>query len=338
MTPKKQDPAELKDMEKGVVNTEVSGEMKKAYLDYAMSVIVSRALPAVEDGLKPVQRRILYAMNQMGLKPGTQTKKSARLVGDVIGKYHPHGDVAVYDAMVRMAQSFSLRYRLVFGQGNFGCFTADTEVKLTDGRNLSFLDLMEEDKKDKKNFTFTIDGKNNIKVAQIKNPRLTKKNAEIMKITLDNGEEIRCTLNHRFMLRDGTYKEAQDLESGDSLMPIYLRLSNEEDESNPKLKDYQMAYNPRKNIWEFCHNLADEWNIDNKIYQKNTGRIRHHVDFNKLNNNPDNIRRMYWKEHWKTHYDFTSEKHKSDENYRKKLTEGRNKFWSDERKDEEIFE
>src|SRR3989338_3307624 len=91
--------------------------MKKSYLDYAMSVIVSRAIPTIEDGLKPVQRRILYAMYQMGLKPGSQTKKSARIVGDTMGKYHPHGDVAVYDAMVRMAQDFSLRYPLIFGQG-----------------------------------------------------------------------------------------------------------------------------------------------------------------------------------------------------------------------------
>ena len=123
--------------EKGVIQTEVSTEMKKSYLDYAMSVIVSRAIPAIEDGLKPVQRRILYAMQQMGLKPGTQTKKSARVVGDVIGKYHPHGDSAVYDAMVRMAQDFSLRYPLVFGQGNWGSIDGDpaaayryTEAKL----------------------------------------------------------------------------------------------------------------------------------------------------------------------------------------------------------------
>ena len=121
----------------GIIQTEVSGEMKKSYLDYAMSVIVSRAIPAIEDGLKPVQRRILYSMNLMGLKPGTQTKKSARIVGDVIGKYHPHGDSAVYDAMVRMAQDFSLRYPLVFGQGNFGSVDGDppaayryTEAKL----------------------------------------------------------------------------------------------------------------------------------------------------------------------------------------------------------------
>jgi len=127
----------LGEIEKGVVNTEVSYEMRKAYLDYAMSVIVSRAIPAIEDGLKPVQRRILYAMQQMGLKPNTQTKKSARVVGDVIGKYHPHGDTAVYEAMVRMAQDFSLRYPLVFGQGNFGSIDGDgaaamryTEVKM----------------------------------------------------------------------------------------------------------------------------------------------------------------------------------------------------------------
>jgi DNA gyrase subunit A len=123
--------------EKGVINAEISSEMKKSYLDYAMSVIVSRAIPAVEDGLKPVQRRILYAMHLMGLKPGSQTKKSARIVGDVIGKFHPHGDQAVYDAMVRMTQDFSLRYPLVYGQGNFGSIDADppaamryTEAKL----------------------------------------------------------------------------------------------------------------------------------------------------------------------------------------------------------------
>ena len=124
--------------DKGVINREVSEEMKKAYLDYAMSVIVSRAIPSIEDGLKPVQRRILYSMHQMGLKPGTQTKKSARVVGDVIGKFHPHGDAPVYEAMVRMAQDFSLRYPLVFGQGNFGSIDGDppaayryTEAKLT---------------------------------------------------------------------------------------------------------------------------------------------------------------------------------------------------------------
>ncbi|MBU3913719.1 MAG: DNA gyrase subunit A [Nanoarchaeota archaeon] len=110
---------------KKLVDAEISGEMRQAYINYAMSVIVSRALPATEDGLKPVHRRILWAMNELGLQHNKQTKKSARIVGDVIGKYHPHGDVAVYDSLVRMAQNFSLRYPLVIGQGNFGSLDGD---------------------------------------------------------------------------------------------------------------------------------------------------------------------------------------------------------------------
>ena len=115
----------------------LEGEMKRAYLDYAMSVIVGRALPDVRDGLKPVHRRVLYAMDQMGNTYNRPTKKSARVVGDVIGKYHPHGDSAAYDTIVRLAQPFSLRYPLVYGQGNFGSLDGDsaaamryTEVKL----------------------------------------------------------------------------------------------------------------------------------------------------------------------------------------------------------------
>ena len=99
--------------------------MRSSYLDYAMSVIVSRALPDVRDGLKPVHRRILYAMNDMGLRPNSPHRKSARIVGEVLGKYHPHGDASVYDAMVRMAQDFSMRYPLVDGQGNFGSVDND---------------------------------------------------------------------------------------------------------------------------------------------------------------------------------------------------------------------
>src|SRR6058998_3844324 len=95
-------------------------EMRTSYLDYAMSVIIGRALPDARDGLKPVHRRILYSMHEIGLVPGRPFKKSATVVGDVLGKYHPHGDTAVYDALVRMAQDFSMRYPLVDGQGNFG--------------------------------------------------------------------------------------------------------------------------------------------------------------------------------------------------------------------------
>src|SRR6266568_1153989 len=103
----------------------IEQEMRASYLDYAMSVIVARALPDVRDGLKPVQRRILYAMSEMGLRPGSAFKKSASVIGEVMGKYHPHGDAPIYDAMVRMAQAWSMRYPLVTGQGNFGSVDAD---------------------------------------------------------------------------------------------------------------------------------------------------------------------------------------------------------------------
>lgn len=121
-----------------IQNTEITSEMKRAYLDYAMSVIVSRALPDVRDGLKPVHRRILYAMYKMGLTSTARYSKSAKVVGEVLGKYHPHGDAPVYESLVRMAQDFSMRYQLVRGQGNFGSIDGDpaaamryTEVKLT---------------------------------------------------------------------------------------------------------------------------------------------------------------------------------------------------------------
>src|SRR5512139_941339 len=104
--------------------------MRSSYLDYAMSVIVARALPDVRDGLKPVHRRILYAMDDLGLSHDKPYKKSARIVGEVLGKYHPHGDMAVYEAMVRMAQDFSLRYPLVDGQGNFGSIDGDNAAAM----------------------------------------------------------------------------------------------------------------------------------------------------------------------------------------------------------------
>ena len=107
------------------VNIYIEDEIKASYLDYSMSVIVSRALPGVRDGLKPVHRRILFAMNEMGMTHKSPFKKSARIVGDVLGKYHPHGDSAVYNAMVRMAQGFNMRYELVEGHGNFGSIDGD---------------------------------------------------------------------------------------------------------------------------------------------------------------------------------------------------------------------
>ncbi|MGZ5242749.1 MAG: DNA gyrase subunit A, partial [Bacteroidia bacterium] len=121
-----------------IIPINIEDEMKAAYIDYSMSVIVSRALPDVRDGLKPVHRRVLYGMTELGLAHNRPYKKSARIVGEVLGKYHPHGDTSVYDTMVRMAQYWSMRYMLVDGQGNFGSVDGDspaamryTEARLT---------------------------------------------------------------------------------------------------------------------------------------------------------------------------------------------------------------
>jgi DNA gyrase subunit A len=108
----------------------IEDEMRRSYLDYAMSVIIGRALPDVRDGLKPVHRRVLWAMNELGNAYNKAYKKSARVVGDVIGKYHPHGDTAVYDTIVRMAQDFSMRYPLIDGQGNFGSVDGDAPAAM----------------------------------------------------------------------------------------------------------------------------------------------------------------------------------------------------------------
>ncbi|MEW6405178.1 MAG: DNA gyrase subunit A, partial [Chloroflexota bacterium] len=113
-----------------VQQVDIDEQMRSAYLDYAMSVIVARALPDSRDGLKPVHRRILYAMNEMGIRSNSSYKKSARIVGEVLGKYHPHGDSAVYETMARMAQDFSMRYLLVDGQGNFGSVDGDAPAAM----------------------------------------------------------------------------------------------------------------------------------------------------------------------------------------------------------------
>ncbi len=121
---------ELDEIQERIIPVNIESEMKSSYIDYSMSVIVSRALPDVRDGMKPVHRRVLYGMDGLGVGYGGGTKKSARIVGDVLGKYHPHGDSSVYEAMVRLAQSWSMRYPLVFGQGNFGSIDGDSPAAM----------------------------------------------------------------------------------------------------------------------------------------------------------------------------------------------------------------
>ena len=138
----------------------IEDEMKSAYIDYSMSVIVSRALPDVRDGLKPVHRRVLVGMYELGVRANSAHKKSARIVGEVLGKYHPHGDTSVYDTMVRMAQEWSLRYMLVDGQGNFGSIDGDSPaaMRYTEARMRKISeDMLADIDKDTVDHTFNFD-------------------------------------------------------------------------------------------------------------------------------------------------------------------------------------
>ena len=203
-----------------VVGVDLQTEMRKAYLDYAMSVIVSRALPDVRDGLKPVQRRIIHTMNEMGLRSDRAYRKSASIVGDVMGKYHPHGDAPIYDALVRLAQDFSMRYPLIQGQGNFGCLGGDTLVELSNGEKKTMLELVELITRGTRCDVFTIDAHRNVRIKPVRAPRLVRRNDPVVKVTLVSGASITATPDHRFMLRDGTYREARELKPKDKLMPF----------------------------------------------------------------------------------------------------------------------
>ena len=203
-----------------VIGADLEDEMRKAYLDYSMSVIVARALPDVRDGLKPVQRRILYGMHEMGLRNDRPFRKCAAIVGEVMGKYHPHGDVPIYDALVRLAQDFAARYPLVQGQGNFGCFAGDTKVELYNGEQKTLAELVDMAHRGARVDVFTVDAHRNVRIKPMRAPRLVRRNDPVVKVTLEAGAEIVCTPDHRFMLRDGTYREAQQLKPKDQLMPF----------------------------------------------------------------------------------------------------------------------
>jgi len=203
-----------------IVDVDLGSEMRQAYLDYAMSVIVSRALPDVRDGLKPVQRRILYTMYEEGIRPDRPFRKSANVNGIVMARYHPHGEAAIYDALVRLAQDFSVRYPLIQGQGNFGCFSGDTKVELTNGDQKTFLDLIDMTRHGLRADVFTVDQHRNVRLKPVRAPRLVRRDDPVVKVALSNGSEITCTPEHRFMLRDGTYREARSLRPKDQLMPF----------------------------------------------------------------------------------------------------------------------
>jgi len=189
---------------------------------------------------------------------------------------------------------------IVEGDSAGGCFSSSTKIALTDGRNLSFTQLIKEYKAGKTNFCYTILPNGQVGIGKIINPRQTKKKADTIKVQLDNKEEIVCTPDHLFMLNDSTYKQAQFLNKNDSLMPLYRKLSDIKDKKIT-INGYEMVYNLKNKKWVFTHLLADHYNLKNKVYEKKDGYHKRHKDFTKLNNNPDNIHRLPINEHLKIH-------------------------------------
>ena len=189
---------------------------------------------------------------------------------------------------------------LVEGDSAGGCFSGDTEVALTDGRSLSFKELVTEQERGKQNFCYTIRKDGKIGVEKIVNARVTKKDAKVIKVTLDNDEEILCTPDHRFLLRDGTYKAAASLTANDSLMPLYRKFSDI-NEPGITIDGYEMVWDTLSDSWLFTHTVADWYNRWQGVYQQEDGEHCHHVDFNKLNNNPTNLQRLSAQEHLALH-------------------------------------
>ncbi len=184
---------------------------------------------------------------------------------------------------------------IVEGDSAGGCFFGDTKVALVDGRNVTFKELINEERAGKKNYCYTIGRDGKIEIREIKNPRITKQAAEVIKVVLDNNEEIICTPDHKFMLKDGGYKMAKDLTPDDSLMPLYRKYS--EIGRRITIKGYEMVFDSRSNKWIFTHLLSDRFNLKSGASPKEIGDTIHHKDFNKLNNNPDNLVRMGNREH-----------------------------------------
>jgi len=196
---------------------------------------------------------------------------------------------------------------VVEGDSAGGCFTGDTEIALASGRSITFEELVEEHGNGETHYCYTVTADGSIGVERIRHPRVTKEDASLVEVTLDNGESISCTPDHEFMLRDGSYCEARHLDDGQSLMPLYRKTSDTAEEKMT-IDGYEMVKQPFTNgFWEFTHLLADRYNLEHGVYEEGDSDHKHHVDFDKRNNRPDNIRRLSKEEHLELHREHAAE-------------------------------
>ncbi|MCR4327772.1 MAG: DNA topoisomerase (ATP-hydrolyzing) subunit B [Nanoarchaeota archaeon] len=275
----------------GQTKSKLGNSEIKGYVDSSVTLFLSEFLeenPSVAKAI--VQKALDSAKARLAAKKAKDLvrRKNAFSLGGLPGK--------LADCSSKKSEESELY--LVEGESAGGCFEGNVLIALADGRNLSFKDLVKEDEEGKENFCYTIKNDGSIGLEKIKNPRVTKSNAGVIKIVLDNNEEIICTPDHKFMLRDGNYKQALNLTVEDSLMPLNRKLSKIGKKIT--IEGYEMVLDTNGK-WIFTHLLSDMYNLKKGSYPKERGSHKHHMDFNKLNNNPTNIIRLNKDEHMKLH-------------------------------------
>ncbi|MBU2616262.1 MAG: intein-containing DNA gyrase subunit B, partial [Nanoarchaeota archaeon] len=270
----------------GQTKTKLGNSEIKGLVDSATTVALSEFFEENPSVAKKIAQKVIdSAKARLAAKKARDLvrRKNAFSLGGLPGKL----------ADCSSKKSDDTELYIVEGESAGGCFSGETKVALADGRNLSFKDLVKENAEGKKNFCYTIKKNGSVGIEKIKSPRVTKKEVEVIKIILDKDEEIVCTPDHKFMLRDGSYKQAQNLTNEDSLMPLNRKISKIGGKIT--IDGYEMVWSNNK--WIFTHLLADDYNLGSGIYSEDQGSHKHHIDFNKLNNNPLNIVRIMKEDH-----------------------------------------
>jgi DNA gyrase subunit B len=275
----------------GQTKTKLGNSEVKGYVDSMVSVALTEFLEENPNVANKIAQKASFA---------AKARDAARKARDLVRRKTIAGFSGLPGKLSDCSSKKVERTELYIVEGDSaaGCFSGDTKVALADGRNLSFSDLVKEYEEGKENFCYTVKNNGYVGLAKIENPRITKNGAEVIQIILDNNKEIICTPDHKFMLRDGSYKEAKDLTNQDSLMPFHKKISKIG--GRITIDGYEMVWDQMRK-WIFTHMLADEYNLEMGIYNKEQGDARHHINFNKMNNNPTNIIRMSKENHLLLH-------------------------------------